>query len=96
MGGTGTDEGKAELTVSVNETINVFSIASGHLYERFLRYNDLHRGLVCFQTFSSQDYDVECTQTHSASRQVLVFGELFVSHIQRLYSLYGRALWVCL
>ena len=36
MGG-GKEEGKAEQTVSVNETINVFSIASGHLYERFLR-----------------------------------------------------------
>ena len=27
-----------KLQVSGNETINVFSIASGHLYERFLRY----------------------------------------------------------
>lgn len=28
-----------EPEVAVNETINVFSIASGHLYERFLRYS---------------------------------------------------------
>lgn len=27
-----------KLEVGANETINVFSIASGHLYERFLRY----------------------------------------------------------
>ena len=26
-----------KLEVPVNETINIFSIASGHLYERFLR-----------------------------------------------------------
>ena len=26
-----------KLEVGANETINVFSIASGHLYERFLR-----------------------------------------------------------
>ena len=26
-----------KLEVSENETINIFSIASGHLYERFLR-----------------------------------------------------------
>lgn len=25
------------IEVTVNETINIFSIASGHLYERFLR-----------------------------------------------------------
>ena len=25
------------VEVSVNETINIFSLASGHLYERFLR-----------------------------------------------------------
>ncbi len=35
------EEGRSEvggkLEVSDNETINVFSIASGHLYERFLR-----------------------------------------------------------
>ena len=36
IGGGG--EAKAEDTVNSNVTINVFSIASGHLYERFLRY----------------------------------------------------------
>ena len=31
-------EANQEETISaVNETINIFSIASGHLYERFLR-----------------------------------------------------------
>ena len=28
---------KEAAAISVNETINIFSIASGHLYERFLR-----------------------------------------------------------
>lgn len=28
---------KRAIEISVNETINIFSIASGHLYERFLR-----------------------------------------------------------
>ena len=41
-GGDGEEEEGGEITdklqVSDNETINVFSIASGHLYERFLRY----------------------------------------------------------
>ena len=31
------DSGADKLEVGANETINVFSIASGHLYERFLR-----------------------------------------------------------
>ena len=31
------DVTNTKLEVSVNETINIFSIASGHLYERFLR-----------------------------------------------------------
>ena len=31
------ESGTDKLEVSVNETINIFSIASGHLYERFLR-----------------------------------------------------------
>ena len=37
MGG-GEEGQKKESTFGKNETINVFSIASGHLYERFLRY----------------------------------------------------------
>ena len=32
------DSGADTHEVGANETINVFSIASGHLYERFLRY----------------------------------------------------------
>ena len=35
-GGEGEEE-EGAVTVGVNETINIFSIASGHLYERFLR-----------------------------------------------------------
>ncbi len=38
----GGDEPKEEekrVTVGTDETINIFSLASGHLYERFLRYN---------------------------------------------------------
>ena len=31
------DAGADKLEVGANETINIFSIASGHLYERFLR-----------------------------------------------------------
>lgn len=39
-GGDESEEGKKEtVTVGTNETINIFSLASGHLYERFLRYN---------------------------------------------------------
>ena len=37
MGG-GEEGQKKESKFGKNETINVFSIASGHLYERFLRY----------------------------------------------------------
>ena len=32
-------EGGPAPSTTVNETINIFSIASGHLYERFLRYH---------------------------------------------------------
>jgi hypothetical protein len=32
------DSRDGKLEVGANETINVFSIASGHLYERFLRW----------------------------------------------------------
>ena len=31
------EEEEEEIKVPSNETINIFSIASGHLYERFLR-----------------------------------------------------------
>ena len=34
---SGNIEASKEADVAINETINVFSIASGHLYERFLR-----------------------------------------------------------
>ena len=38
MGGESEDETKKKGSkFAENETINVFSIASGHLYERFLR-----------------------------------------------------------
>ena len=40
MGGGGEeDDKKKDSKFWKNETINVFSIASGHLYERFLRYS---------------------------------------------------------
>ncbi len=31
-------KGASSFTVPQNETINIFSLASGHLYERFLRF----------------------------------------------------------
>ena len=35
----GGEEGQKKVSIfGKNETINIFSIASGHLYERFLRY----------------------------------------------------------
>ena len=45
-------EGKGQLsndgtiTVPLNETINIFSLASGHLYERFLRWELLLHLLI--------------------------------------------------
>ncbi len=48
MGGGEEPEGEEErVTVGSNETINIFSLASGHLYERFLRYN-LEKALYVF------------------------------------------------
>ena len=37
-GGGGEEDKKKDSKLGKDETINVFSIASGHLYERFLRY----------------------------------------------------------
>ena len=37
IGGGAEEEKPDTLKVGANETINIFSVASGHLYERFLR-----------------------------------------------------------
>ncbi len=66
----GTEEAKKEedvKKVAGNETINIFSIASGHLYERFLRYYFInvreclsHLALSCL----IKNHDAECPETH--------------------------------
>ncbi len=37
-GGEESEKEEKKVTVGINDTINIFSLASGHLYERFLRY----------------------------------------------------------
>ena len=83
-----------KLEVPVNETINIFSIASGHLYERFLRLavsrsstshshtsHCLIPRLTSFVFLCCQDYDAQRPQTYSQSCQVLVSQKLPLPNI---------------
>ena len=51
MGGGATDDDGTKQ-IAKNETINVFSIASGHLYERFLRLGLAISGSLVYCLFS--------------------------------------------
>ena len=60
------DEDKAadRLQVSDNETINVFSIASGHLYERFLRYGRVISDMSIFSMLAGMLWHLRMEHIH--------------------------------
>ena len=62
MGGGGEGQ-KKESTFGKNETINVFSIASGHLYERFLRYiRNIYIPLLTITFLSPYHYEIDVSK----------------------------------
>lgn len=88
-GGSGTD-------VQNSETINIFSVASGHLYERLLRIMMLSllkntkvpiENLISIST-------IIITNQISVSRQVLVPQELPFAPIHRLPAAHGARIWI--
>jgi hypothetical protein len=67
-------------TPQTYDEINIFSLASGHLYERFMRF------VVVVFTFANnttffQDNDCQCNEAYKSSGKVLAAQELSITTI---------------
>jgi len=68
---------------TTDKTINIFSLASGHLYERFLRFVQPQLAdRLTDSSFNSQNHDAQCRQEHETPSEVLVFKELSLALLQ--------------